>query len=77
MSFLEAKCYSAMGQEMVCNASGKFRILDSCVLIHTPTVRSSMHIEERSQNTSLLLSCVCTVHLYSFKEIMPTMLRAR
>lgn len=75
--FIEAKCYSAVGQEMACNTSGKFRILYSCVLIHTHTVHSSMHIEERSQNTSLLLSCVCTVHLYSFQEIMPTMLRTR
>lgn len=41
----------------------------SCVLIHTHTVHSSMRIEERTQNTSLLLSCGCTVHLYGFKEI--------
>lgn len=58
-----------VGQEMACNTSGKFRILNSYVLIHTHTVHSSMHTEERTQNTSLLLSYGCTVHLYSFKEI--------
>lgn len=58
-----------MGQEMACNTSGMFRILNSCVLIHTHTVHSSMHTEEGTQNTSLVLSYGCPVRLYSFRDV--------
>lgn len=57
-----------VGQEMACSTSGKFRIPNSCVLIHTHTVHSTMHTEERSQNTFLLMSFGYAFHLYSFKE---------
>lgn len=58
-----------VGQKMACNTSRKFRVLNSCVLIHTHTVHSSMHTDKGMQKTSLLLSYGRTVHLYRFKEI--------
>lgn len=38
-----------VGQAMACNTSGEFRILNSCAWMHTHTVHSSMHTEERTQ----------------------------
>lgn len=38
-----------VGQAMACSTSGEFRILNSCASMHTHTVHSSMHTEERTQ----------------------------
>lgn len=62
-------CIHPVGKEMACNTSRECRILNSRVLIHAHTVHSTMDTEERSQNTSLLMSFGYAVHLYSFKEI--------
>lgn len=53
MSFLQELSVFIMihpvGQAMACNKSGEFRILNSWALMHTHTVHSSMHTEERTQ----------------------------